>query len=127
MIKQCEDEDDRILIPSIVLGEVLCGIPDDKQQAFIRQIEKSFVLAPYDARASVRFSRMWKKRERVDGYTRSETKADFMIAAVAVANACKCIYTNDDGLKKFAESSIPVITIEEIPVPPKQTSLFDDE
>lgn len=128
VMRQCEANGDTIIVPSIVLGEVLSSIPEDKQSDFMRAFEQKVNIAPYDVRAALRFSRMWngQHRERDRRYTRAETKADYMIAAVAVVNGCRCIYSNDQGLKRFAESSIPVIRTDDIIIPPEQLGLLSD-
>jgi rRNA-processing protein FCF1 len=47
-----------------------------------------------------------------------------MITAIAVANGCDVIYSNDEGLRRFAADHIPVTGVEEIDVPPEQGQLF---
>ncbi len=114
LLETLEQQNKQILIPSIVLGEVLASLPADQQLSFVALIRQSFIFAPYDAGAAVQYAQMWQKRARDTGYTRNETKADYMIAAIAVANRCDAIYSNDEGLRKFASAYIAVIRIEEI-------------
>lgn len=124
LLQQLEQQDKQILIPTIVLGEVLASLPVEQHASFVMLIRRSFILAPYDAAAASHFARMWQKRAKDSSHSRSETKADYMIAAVAMANQCESIYSNDDGLRKFASDHIPVIGIEEISIPPEQGALF---
>jgi predicted nucleic acid-binding protein len=119
-----DKQDKQILIPSIVLGEALAALPLEQHAMFIDLIQRTFILAPYDAAASAHYARMWQRRARDTGYTRSETKADYMITAIAVANGCEIIFSNDSGLRRFAAEHIPVLGIEEIGVPPEQGQLF---
>lgn len=52
-------------------------------------------------------------------------KADYQIAATALANGCEALYTGDDGLAKFARPHLPVVRIAEIFVLPEQAGLFE--
>ncbi len=126
VIQQCEERGDNIAIPAIVLGELLSNIPEEMRADFIRGFEQGLVVLPFDARAALVYARMWAKRKRFAEYTREETKADYMIAATAVANQCSRIYSNDEGLKAFASDHIPVVSIAEIRLPPQQLSLPDE-
>jgi rRNA-processing protein FCF1 len=124
LLETLESQDKQILIPSIVLGEVLASLPFDQHALFVDQIQRSFILAPYDASAAAQYARMWQKRVKDSSFTRNETKADYMITAVAVANKCETIYSNDEGLRRFASEHIAVIGIDEITLPPEQGQLF---
>ena len=87
-------------------------------------MQQHFIVAPYDSVAAVQFACMWQGRARDMAHTRDETKADYMIAAIAVANGREVIYSNDNGLRRFAAEHIRVIGIEEITLPPEQGQLF---
>ena len=127
VVQQCEENGDDILLPSVVLGEMLGGLPEEMHQGFARSVEQQLSVVPYDVRAAVMFARMWKKRRSNTEFSRSEAKPDYMIAAIAVTASCKCIYSNDKGLRFFAEEFIPVITTDDIVLPPAQLALYSDE
>lgn len=124
LLELLDKQDKQILLPSIVLGEVLAALPPEQHAKFMDLVQQSFIVAPYDAAAAVHYARLWQRRTRDTSHTRNETKADYMITAIAVANGCEIIYSNDVGLRKFAAEHIPVIGIEEIDVPPEQGQLF---
>lgn len=124
LLQQLEQQDKQILIPTIVLGEALASLSVEQHASFVSLIQRSFILAPYDAAAAVHYARMWQHRMKNSSHSRNETKADYMIAAIALANRCEAIYSNDGGLRKFASDYIAVIGIEEISVPPEQGALF---
>jgi predicted nucleic acid-binding protein len=124
LLDQLGGEDKQVVIPSIVLGEVLASFPPDLQPEFVAIMEQNFIVAPYDSVAAVQYARMWQNRARDTTHTRDETKADYMIAAIAVANGCEAIYSNDSGLRRFASEHIQVIGIEELTLPPEQGRLF---
>jgi predicted nucleic acid-binding protein len=125
-IIDCQDRNDRILVPTLVLGELLVQIPEQAHDGFLRQMERDFILTPFDARSAAAFARMWRSRPQgllAEGLTRIHLKADYLIAAVAVANGCRCIYSSDKGMKAFAFSHIPVLSTDDISLPPHQTDL----
>jgi predicted nucleic acid-binding protein len=123
VVVQAAKEGKHILIPSVALGEVLSSMPENEREPFVRRISAAFIVVPYDIPAAIHFARMWQTRQANTAYTRNETKADFMIAAIAVANQCECIYSNDDGLCTFATPHIKVLRIEDIVIPPTQPPL----
>lgn len=128
LLDQLGGEDKQVVIPSIVLGEVLASFPPELQSAFVAMLEQNFIVAPYDSVAAVQYARMWQNRAqnraRDTAHTRDETKADYMIAAIAVVNGCEAIYSNATGLRRFASEHIRVIGIEDITLPPEQGRLF---
>ncbi len=89
LLEQLEGQDKQIVVPSIVLGEVLASLPPALQPPFVAMMQQHFIVAPYDSVAAVQFACMWQGRARDMAHTRDETKADYMIAAIAVANGVK--------------------------------------
>ena len=130
LIRMCEEQGHRIIIPSIVVSELLIGIPLGKHADFVNQINESYIVAPYDTPASVQCARMWLEKRalvnslRESGVAKRELKADFMIAATAIARKCDCIYTEDRELERFAESYIEVNRISDVLLPATQDGLF---
>jgi predicted nucleic acid-binding protein len=125
IVAQAAKTGTRILIPSVALGEVLSSLSSEAQETFVRRVSSSFLVVPYDTAAALQYARMWQARTPNRAYTRGETKADFLIAAIAVAHKCECIYSNDDGLCTFAAPYIKVLALEDIILPPTQAPLFD--
>ncbi len=127
-LSQLKKDDKRILIPSIVLGEMLI----DGNSAFLSDIqsrvERSFIVGDYGALAAMHFARLWRnyngsldvKELRESGKTRHELKADRMIVATAIAFGAECIYSHDPGVKLFGGKEIEV---RELPVLPDQLFL----
>ncbi|MBW4516522.1 MAG: PIN domain-containing protein [Timaviella obliquedivisa GSE-PSE-MK23-08B] len=111
LIDKCEKDETSIMIPSIVVAEVLCGLEPRLHSALNGLMHRRFIVLPFDTQAALRFAEMWRtKREPQDrgGISRSEMKADLMIIATAVAKGASCIYSEDLGLKKFAQDYIDV-------------------
>lgn len=126
IVAQAAKQGTRILIPAVALGEVLSSLCAEDRETFVRRVNSSFFVAPYDTAAALLYARMWQARKPDRAHTRNETKADFLIAAIAVVNKCECIYSNDGGLCAFAAPYIKVLTLDDIVIPPAQAPLFDD-
>lgn len=126
VVNECNKNGIQILIPSPVLGELLSALDTQQHGSFIHQIERFFIIVPYDSKAAIQYAHMWKNRSKATGvtFTRSEIKADFMIAAVAVANRCDCIYSDDGPLTTFASPFIAVISTTQIILPASQPPLL---
>ena len=127
VIERCQENGDKIIVPSIVLGELMVPIPDRDRGDFVRfMTAEGFIVMPFDSVAAVHFARMWASRPANTGFSRNEMKADFMIAGIALASGCQKIYSNDAGLVQFASPYLSVLTIDDIAPPPEQTTIFDE-
>jgi len=126
------DDNDPVLIPSIVMAEFLIPIPPEQHAMVINLFNKNFIIAPFDALAASKFSLIWQtnkppeaaKQLIKDFTTRAELRADSMIVATAVAQKADCIYSHDKGIKAFAKGFIDV---KEVPFVPQQPSAFDSD
>jgi predicted nucleic acid-binding protein len=109
LIKKCETDGDDIMVPSIVLAEFLCGVDPILQHEVAEFIRTTFIVPPFDAQAALKFTEMWNnKQNRGQQISRAEMKADYMIIATAVVKGADCIYSEDQGLKRFAQGFINV-------------------
>lgn len=124
LLKQLEKQRAQILVPSIVLAEALAPLPSTQYAAFVQMMERMFVIAPFDSRSAVQFARLWQTRLKDTAFTRAEMKADYQIAAIALANGCNTLYTGDEGSCKFAIPHLPVIRIDDITLPPEQSAFL---
>nr|VFJ92072.1 MAG: Predicted nucleic acid-binding protein, contains PIN domain [Candidatus Kentron sp. LFY]VFJ94424.1 MAG: Predicted nucleic acid-binding protein, contains PIN domain [Candidatus Kentron sp. LFY] len=117
--QDCRKSKLRVMVPSIVVGEFLMGIEINDHVDTVKRLQNSFILQPYDSLAAVVFARLWRERKESGllesirsespPVTRSESKADAMIVATAIAAKAGIIYSHDMGLKKFADKDISVI------------------
>lgn len=128
-LKRCDEEGKKVIVPSIVLGELLAGVPHDKMPGLIDIMGKRFMVLPFDTPAAIVFARMWRdwkgkyvEETESDEYSRKLAKADHMILATAITKGAWCIYTHDKYMKRFADGSIEVFELPEMP--PRQTKLF---
>lgn len=131
LLDELEKAKAKVIIPTLVVGEVLVGTPPEKQPAFLQQLYKRFMIPPFDAFSALIFSEMytnWLKKRSIEPDEnkpiREKMKMDCLIVAVAVNAKAECIYTHDEGLKNYAEGYIMVKTLADIAPPPQQMGLF---
>lgn len=118
-----EEQKVRLVIPSVVLGELLSGIEEQHHNLVKNLSLRGFPIPPYDAAAAQAFARLWRQRKadgtttalRQSGATKQELKADCMIVATALAQRCTVIYSHDGKLKTFAGSEIEVRELPDLP------------
>jgi predicted nucleic acid-binding protein len=111
LIESCEKEQIKIMIPSVVVAEVLCALEPSLHNSFNQLITRKFMVMPFDTQAALYFAKLWREKKQIKDtieISRSEMKADFMIVATALARGADCIYSEDKGLRKFAQDYIKV-------------------
>jgi predicted nucleic acid-binding protein len=125
LIKMCEKDGHRILIPTVVLGELLAGVPVESQPDFVRHIQRRFLLAPFDAAAALVYGRLWQAHKvsvipqaKKDGVEHAVIKADHMIAAVAIARKCDYLCTIDKALIRFSQEYVNILHLSSVIVQP---------
>jgi predicted nucleic acid-binding protein len=110
----------KALVPSVVIGEFLLGIPVTTHPTVLNIMRQTFITAPYDLQAAARFAALWHEREASNliktlrderQATRAELRADCMIVATALAQQAACIYSHDRTLATFAGDAIPVLEL----------------
>lgn len=129
---------DTIIIPTPALAEVLVGLEDDAS-AILQRISRSawFKIVDFDTRAAVEVAAMTRDALRAGDKKAGSTsnwqkvKIDRQIIAIARVMGVSQIYSDDDGVARFAEQiGLPVMRSWEMPLPPEETqqaSLFGDE
>ena len=125
LIRKCEEDGIKIMVPSVVVAEVLCALEPRLHNAVSELMHRQFIVPPFDAQAALHFAEMWRNKKRPkdeSGISRAEMKADYMITAIAIARGAKCIYSEDTGLKKFAQDYIDV---KPLPSVERQMSIED--
>lgn len=129
-VDKCQEDGVKILLPSIVFGEVMAGTPTEMAGALARTMQKRFMIAPFDAHAAEEFGRMWHhwkdnhpdSKIREEGFSRRKLKVDHMILATAIARGAWCIYSHDGDMRRLADGRIEVSELPEMP--PRQKRLF---
>jgi len=117
-----EDKNIRVMVPSVVVGELLMRVPPEKHEEINRLFYSRFMVPSYDIAAASCFARIWQAKKSVlaqikedfPDSTREELKADCQIVAIAVTHGARCIYSYDDKLTKFADGYIEVRKMPEV-------------
>ena len=56
-LDKCKDQ---IIIPSVVVSEFLANVPDEREAAVLKALEKRFMVIPFDTLAAVHAARIWR-------------------------------------------------------------------
>jgi len=129
-LKTCENDGVKIIIPTIVIGEIMSGMADEEHSEFIKYMASKFMIAPFDVLSAVAFAKIWRENKRLrnelkeQGAKREEMKADCLIVAIAKSRNADYIYSHDDKLRAFAEGHIKSKSLSEINLPHMQDNLF---
>lgn len=134
---QIEKSNSTIVIPTPALAEVLVSV-GDAAPTVIERLNRSarFRIANFDALAAVELAAMTRDAIRAgdkkQGASESwqKVKIDRQIIAIARVNQVERIYSDDQGVKHFAQLlGLSVIQTWEMPLPPEdmQGGLFDGE
>lgn len=125
-LDKCKDQ---IIIPSVVVSEFLANVPDDREAAVLKALEKRFMVIPFDTLAAVHAARIWRinssgnaslvQQLKADGFKNSKIKADIQVIATALARKAVRITTHDDGLIKNANGHIEAGPMPDLPTQPE--------
>lgn len=58
LIQQCEEQQDRVIVPAVVVGEILCNLPINQHAAIHKVLNAAFIITPYDGRAALQNARI---------------------------------------------------------------------
>jgi len=134
--KEIQRTGETILIPAPALAEVLVGL-EDSGPSVIDRLSRSarFKIADFDTMAAVELATMTREAIRAGdkkGGSASpwqKVKIDRQIIAIARTRGAAKIYSDDEGLAKFASNlGIEVIPSWSMPLPPTdpQQGLFSE-
>ena len=114
-----------IIIPSIVIGELLVAIPEDKQKQELSKLSQLYRIVPYDIMCGAKFAELTRNKliktrrkdilQSNDPYvTKHLVKADVMIMATAIRYGATVIFSDDRDMKKLAQGFIDVKTMRDV-------------
>lgn len=137
LLRYLDKENHNVILPTIVIGESLVKIPEEKHDEIIVQLRELGPPVTYTLRAARIFAsffasgarkRIFSEIHQETGATRVSLKADLLIAATAKAHSASKLYTDDSGFVKLNEllHGIEVIHIDDFELPPEQLSFFED-
>ncbi len=128
LFQLCENDGTRILLPSVVVAEMLSGVPAAGRGKILEVCQRSFVIPAFDSRAALVYADLWpvepdvRDALRQSGATRKSMKADCMIIATAVASKAEYLYSHDSDIRRLARGV--EIEVRDLPeVPPEQLKL----
>lgn len=130
-----ERERDTLIIPTPALAEVLVKL-EDSAPAILERINRSarFKIADFDQRAAIELAIMTREALRAGDKFGSSTspwqkvKIDRQIVSISAVHGATTIYSDDEGLSKFARArGLNVIHTWDLPLPEDPTpDLFAD-
>lgn len=111
-----------VAIPSIVLAEAICIIPDSDIQRAMDCIRSNFPVFQFNELAAFHYRTIFQKAKNIETDASRWSKfADLKIIATAKAHGASCLYSEDPDMTKLADGTIKV---EGLPLlPPQQKKL----
>ena len=125
LVAQIDSASGAIIIPTPVLAEVLVRV-EDAAPEILERLNKSarFRIADFDQRAAIELAAMTREAmRRTDKFDGSQSpwqkvKLDRQIIAIARVHGAEAIYSDDEGIAKFAQKiDLPVVRTWELPLP----------
>lgn len=137
LIQRLHKARDKIVIPTPALSEALVDAGAAASLAIVERLQKYsvFQIQAFDERAAIevaamtRYAKAKGNKRGKSAATWAKVKYDRQIAAIAKVCGATMIYSDDKDLKAIAkEVKLPVVSIADLPLPPKdaQTNLFEE-
>jgi hypothetical protein len=135
LIDTLSDDNEKILIPTPALAELLIAMGKGGSQAIAKlHGEAALRIVEFDERAAIELASMsetipGEKKRKTQAGTWAKVKFDRQIVAIAKVNRVRAVYSTDSevlslarkhGLKAYACHDLPL-------PPPKNMELFDEE
>ena len=130
-LERLASENQRIMIPTVVLAEYLVKVPVEDHAAEVNRIQAIYRVFPFDVKAasisadiggSLTYQSTVNQFAETQHVTREEArqlvKVDVMIVATAIANNAERIISEDPHIRSIAGTRIPVD-----PIPPVDVQL----
>jgi predicted nucleic acid-binding protein len=123
-----------IIIPTPALSELLVHSGAAGPE-LVKQISgaAAFRIAPFDTRAAIEVAEMTRAaidagdKRRGESWPWVKIKYDRQIVAIAKVVSADTIYTDDEGLRRFAEAQgLRVVRLAELPLPAERAQLQID-
>jgi predicted nucleic acid-binding protein len=116
----------RIIVPTIVVAELLCGIAPKDHGSFVAEIQQRFFCPPFDLGACALSAKLWQfhkglpDEEKIT--SRPLLKADIMIVATAKTAGARRFYSHEPTCRKLAQEA----QMEALPLPTHRENVLDD-
>jgi len=133
LVRELETGKEQVLVPAPALSEVLVTEGADVQDVLTTLRGSAFIrIGDFDERAAVelamRLRAAIKSGDPRQGMriTKSAMKFDRQIVAISLVNGARTLYSDDDGVEKFASScGLATKRVADLPVPASQGKLFE--
>ena len=135
LVEGIEDAREQVLVPTPVLCELLVTEGADVQDVLTTLRGSAYIrVESFDERAAVELAIRLRDARRADDQreglpiTKSAMKFDRQIVAIALVSGATVLYSDDDGVAKFAAGcGLAVKRVADLPVPASQQPLpFQD-
>lgn len=135
LVQSVEDAREQVLVPTPVLCELLVTEGADVQDVLTTLRSSAYIrVESFDERAAVELAMRLRDARRAGDQreglpiTKSAMKFDRQIVAIALVNGATVLYSDDDGVAKFAAGcGLAVKRVVDLPVPASQQPLpFQD-
>lgn len=133
LIATLDEEGETIIIPTPVITEFLV-LADKDGPRYLSQFDSNrlFRVEPFDQKAAVELAALHLDVRASGGGRRGDQEGtyakitfDRQLVAIAKVNNTHTIYSDDEGVKKFAERyGISVVRTWELPLPQEKEPLF---
>jgi predicted nucleic acid-binding protein len=120
-IHDLEDNDYRILVPTVVMFELMMVVPPDQHHKFLGYYRRHFLLADLNAPASKFAAEVWYRNSEdgtIDAIrdepeaTKTKAKVDCQIIGTALAHEVTTVYSEDPHIKRLGDGFLTVRGIE---------------
>ena len=134
LVRELEVGKEQVLVPAPALSEVLVTEGVDVQDVLTTLRGSAFIrIGDFDERAAVelamRLRAAIKSGDPRQGMriTKSAMKFDRQIVAIALVNGARALYSDDDGVERFASScGLATKRVADLPMPASQSKLFEE-
>jgi len=114
----------QLYISAVSVSEVLRGIQGaEKQRQFVEELQRFFIIAPLDTKASVWAGKIWQERAKsmsAKDVRNAKVKADMLIVASLKSMGVSAFYSDDAGARKIA-----ALVMNAFPLPTHSPTLFE--
>ncbi len=107
LFKDLNEQKARLVIPTVIVSELLYGVPARDRRQFLEFLSSNFFCPPFDLRASLLASEIWEQTRQAppaESSNRNIIKADAMIVATAKVAGVNVFYSDDAGCRRMASA-----------------------
>jgi predicted nucleic acid-binding protein len=105
LLNHLDKENVRIVLPSVVVSEILAGIPHSDHGRTLSKLTQRFHVAPLDVAAASLAAEVWIKHRglpKSEQMARNLLKVDSLVVATAKIGGARNFYSHDEGCRKLS-------------------------